>query len=295
MAFQAASLAGGVPEETPGSLELGSPREPRQRGAPAAPTGGTRRPRGARRELPRPGFHDNPRETNKEAQHSPASRKRNAASPARPREWEALAPSRLRPIRPLGDPVPLTLPARRQSHNRRPSSRVWGKGSQKIAFPSRSFHWSFTEEEGPSCALSSPHWLDGRKFPSGKRSPRQGRAWGCPQRPPQPGSFGLAGGRREWEESSQPLLLSAPLTSARGESGAPLGYLHQGLPPPGAGQPALHILAAFPAPAKSKETLLPTLDARTGLKPGPDMLGALALSDGPSAASPPQSCRHVRP
>lgn len=43
---QASAASCGVPEETPGSwrgsLELGAPREPRERGAPAAPTGGTR-------------------------------------------------------------------------------------------------------------------------------------------------------------------------------------------------------------------------------------------------------------
>lgn len=189
---QASAASCGVPEETPGSwrgsLELGSPREPAERGAPAAPTGGTRPLPGAWRELPRPGFHDNPGETNKEAQHPPESRKRKAASAARPRECEALVPGRLRPTRLLGDPVPLPLPAGRQPHHRRPSSWVWGKGSQEIAFPSRSFQWSVTEEEEPSCALSHPHLLDRRKFPSGKRSPWQGRAWGCPQRPPNQGA-----------------------------------------------------------------------------------------------------------
>lgn len=101
-----------------------------------------------------------------------------------------------------------------------------------------SFHWSFTEEEGPSCALSSPHRQDGKKFPCGKGSPRQGRTWGCWGGPkdPQPRSLGLAGGRWEWGQSFQPLL-SAPLTSARGESRAPLGYLDQGLPPPGQANP----------------------------------------------------------
>lgn len=158
-------------------------------GPPAAPTGGTQQPPGARRELPRPGFHDNPRETNTEAQHSPASRKRNAASPARPHEWEALVPGRLQPILPRGGGTRCPSPCPQGGSHTigTPPPGFGGRARRRSHFPGVVSTGASQRRRGPAVLSAAPTGRTARSsHPArgalGKGGP--GGAGGGPNDPP---------------------------------------------------------------------------------------------------------------
>lgn len=259
---QASAASCGVPEETPWLVERpwswGAPRSSRERGAPRPPLA-VLVPARAWREAPHPGSPMTTRGTNTDTQHPPESRKRKAASAARPCECEALVPGRLRRTRLLGPWCP--HPARKAAaHTIGAPPPVWGKGSQEIAFPSRASTGASQKRRSPVVALSYPHLLDRRKFPLRQEEPLARAGLGVPPNDPQPRSFGLAEGRGgSGERCPSCLLLSAPLTLPGVKRGAP-GAPAPGPLPPRHNLPCTSWLRSR-RPAKCKETLLPTLDA----------------------------------